>query len=560
MLSVCPSPWRPDPGWLGGYRYGIRSHRADTVVSLTFDDGNADQLAAEQVMKAHGLVGTFFVTTDWVGTPSYLTQQDLQTIAADGNEIGGHTVTHPDLTTVTTAVAAAEICDGRTSSHRWGFDVTSFAYPFAAENPAVEGIVKTCGYSSARNLGDIRSPASCAACPFAETIPPANPYNTAAPDEVDSTWTLQNLQDLITNAETHGGGWVQLTFHHIAVGTDPTLTISPTLFAQFVTWLAARTASGATVVRTVAQALGTSPPPPPPPPNVPPTAQFSSAAQDLAATFDGSSSIDSDGTVASYSWDFGDGSAAGTGPTPAHSYAAAGTYQVTLTVTDNRGATGSVTRPVVVQLLPRAGAVVPVSPARVMDSRINLGATGAVPAQGTVSLQVTGQGGVPASGVSAVVVNVTAVDPTAAGFVTVWPSGTAEAANVEPELPGRAEHPEPGRRPGRRRRKDPAVQRIRRHRAPAGRRHRLHRGRHPDRARCGGVVVPGPDHGHPDQPRRHRPGPGAGHRVPAGHRSGRGPGHRGVRGRRERHRGQPDRPPGSSRCGPRAPPGSRRRT
>ena len=35
-----------------------------TIVSLTFDDGNADQLAAEQVMKAHGLVGTFFVTTE----------------------------------------------------------------------------------------------------------------------------------------------------------------------------------------------------------------------------------------------------------------------------------------------------------------------------------------------------------------------------------------------------------------------------------------------------------------------------------------------------------------
>ena len=139
-------------------------------------------------------------------------------------------------------------------------DSTSAAspIPLPLRTPPWKGSSRTCGYSSARNLGDIRSPASCAACPFAETIPPANPYNTAAPDEVDSTWTLQNLQDLITNAETHGGGWVQLTFHHIAVGTDPTLTISPTLFAQFVTWLAARTASGATVVRTVAQALGTS--------------------------------------------------------------------------------------------------------------------------------------------------------------------------------------------------------------------------------------------------------------------------------------------------------------
>ena len=41
----------------------------------------------------------------------------------------------------------------------------------------------------------------------------------------------------------------------------------------------------------------------------------------------------------------------------------------------------------------------------------------------TVSLQVTGKGGVPATGVSAVVVNVTATEAAALGYVTVWPSG-----------------------------------------------------------------------------------------------------------------------------------------
>ena len=67
------------------------------------------------------------------------------------------------------------------------------------------------------------------------------------------------------------------------------------------------------------------------------------------------------------------------------------------------------------------GAVASLAPARIMDTRINLGVTGAVPGAGHGSLQVTGQGGIPANGVSAVVVNVTAVSPKAAGFVTVWP-------------------------------------------------------------------------------------------------------------------------------------------
>lgn len=55
-------------------------------------------------------------------------------------------------------------------------------------------------------------------------------------------------------------------------------------------------------------------------------------------TFDGSGSVDADGTIVSYGWDFGDGGT-GTGVAPSHAYAAAGIYSVTLTVTDNEGAT-----------------------------------------------------------------------------------------------------------------------------------------------------------------------------------------------------------------------------
>ncbi|MBW2393567.1 MAG: PQQ-dependent sugar dehydrogenase [Deltaproteobacteria bacterium] len=54
-----------------------------------------------------------------------------------------------------------------------------------------------------------------------------------------------------------------------------------------------------------------------------------------AITFDGTASFDPDGTVVAWNWDFGDGNVAG-GATPSHTYAAEGSYTVTLTVTDDQ--------------------------------------------------------------------------------------------------------------------------------------------------------------------------------------------------------------------------------
>jgi PKD repeat protein len=75
-----------------------------------------------------------------------------------------------------------------------------------------------------------------------------------------------------------------------------------------------------------------------------PTADFSYSAADLVVTFSDTSS-DPDGSIASWSWSFGDG-ASSTTRSPSHTYVAAGSYDVTLTVTDNDGLTGSVTRTV----------------------------------------------------------------------------------------------------------------------------------------------------------------------------------------------------------------------
>ncbi|MGI8331772.1 LamG-like jellyroll fold domain-containing protein [Actinomadura scrupuli] len=80
-------------------------------------------------------------------------------------------------------------------------------------------------------------------------------------------------------------------------------------------------------------------------PNQPPSAAFASSCTLLECTFDASGSADGDGSVSSYAWDFGDGST-GSGVNVSHTYAAAGDRAVTLTVTDNDGATDEVTHTV----------------------------------------------------------------------------------------------------------------------------------------------------------------------------------------------------------------------
>ena len=88
-------------------------------------------------------------------------------------------------------------------------------------------------------------------------------------------------------------------------------------------------------------------------PNQAPNASFTSSKNNLTVSFTDTSS-DSDGTIASRSWNFGDGGTS-TSTNPSHTYSSAGTYTVTLTVTDDDGATDSASASVSVTAPPTGG-------------------------------------------------------------------------------------------------------------------------------------------------------------------------------------------------------------
>ncbi|CCG01723.1 PKD domain-containing protein [Blastococcus saxobsidens] len=117
--------------------------------------------------------------------------------------------------------------------------------------------------------------------------------------------------------------------------------------------------------------------------NLVPTADFTAATEDLTAALDATGSIDPDGSITSHEWDFGDGSI-GTGATVEHVYAAAGTYTVTLTVTDDHGATAQTSTPVTVTDPPNAEPVAAFT-AAVEGLSVSLDGSGSSDADGSIA-------------------------------------------------------------------------------------------------------------------------------------------------------------------------------
>src|SRR5215469_13684846 len=85
-------------------------------VALTFDDGYDDAATqAAPLLRRYGDVGTFFVTTGFLGEPGHLTTSDVRALARSGMAIEAHTVTHPDLTLLAPSAVDRELRGSRTA-------------------------------------------------------------------------------------------------------------------------------------------------------------------------------------------------------------------------------------------------------------------------------------------------------------------------------------------------------------------------------------------------------------------------------------------------------------
>ncbi len=225
--------------------------QVDTVVSLTFDDQWEDEwLYGQPLMQQYGFLGTYYVITSDSdnGYACCMSWSQLDTLEAEGNDVGGQTIDHPNLTTLTVAEMQEELCGSRQDMINNGIpDPVSMAYPYGDYNATVESVASECGWLTARQGGGISNSNTVPTTPYISTIPPANPM--ALPTiAVDGTAdeNLNDLEAFVDAASAHGGGWLPITFHDVcdANASDYSTcmseygSIQDTIFGQFLAWLA----------------------------------------------------------------------------------------------------------------------------------------------------------------------------------------------------------------------------------------------------------------------------------------------------------------------------------
>lgn len=133
------------------------------TAALTFDDGFSDNLhVLTPLLRELDVPATVFVVSGWLGqrhphTPlaRVLSAKELCELHAAGIEVGAHTRTHPDLSTLPLRSVQDELAGSRAQLEDvLGVPVTAFAYPYGAANPATIEAARESGFTaSCRALG-----------------------------------------------------------------------------------------------------------------------------------------------------------------------------------------------------------------------------------------------------------------------------------------------------------------------------------------------------------------------------------------------------------------------
>lgn len=224
--------------------YFIYAANGVTVV-LTFDDGLQEHYQVYLDLESRHVKASFFINSMRIGTPNYLTKSQLDIMHSNGHEIGGHTLNHANLSSLSYTAQETEICNDRDRLLELGYNVTNFVYPFGIDTAESFSILSNCGYNGARDSGGIRSNTSCLSCPKSENQIFSNPLQIRSVPYYKNVG-VNGMKWYVTSADEDilfSSGVLVFIFHEY--GNYPTVSsaISPTELLEFVDWLKQRNTS-----------------------------------------------------------------------------------------------------------------------------------------------------------------------------------------------------------------------------------------------------------------------------------------------------------------------------
>jgi peptidoglycan-N-acetylglucosamine deacetylase len=121
---------------------------------LSFDDGNVADKHLVKLMNEYGLVGTFHLNSNKLGTKDYLTKEEIKNLYK-GHEVSCHTANHPNLPSLSKIDVIYEVLEDRKELERlMGYPVRGMSYPLGNTNDFVIEAISGLGIEYARTVGD----------------------------------------------------------------------------------------------------------------------------------------------------------------------------------------------------------------------------------------------------------------------------------------------------------------------------------------------------------------------------------------------------------------------
>jgi peptidoglycan/xylan/chitin deacetylase (PgdA/CDA1 family) len=122
---------------------------------ITFDDGHLNNYTtAFPIMQKYGFTGVMYIVANYMGVDQYMNADQIKEMAAAGWEVGSHSISHSDLTSLEPYRQRNEVVESRAMlEEALGVPVLTIAYPFGISNSGVIDYAHFAGYIGGMSLG-----------------------------------------------------------------------------------------------------------------------------------------------------------------------------------------------------------------------------------------------------------------------------------------------------------------------------------------------------------------------------------------------------------------------